>query len=285
MKITQPDRNVLDIIFTGANKQDHSIMAMSDVHFDSCKCDVPLFEKHLQIAEDNKSIVLIAGDMFDAMQGHDDPRRSLNDLKREYASDNYLDLIVLDVAKTLLKYNVTYIIGMGNHESSVERKSNTNLIQRLCHEINTNGGHAHSMGYWGFLRVTVGYDKGKASYQKTVYWHHGSGSGAPVTKGVIETARQAAYLPDADIVINGHNHQSYSLPVAKISLSKAGVPVQVNQWFVRTPGYKMNGLIAGDRSGFDIEKNPIPTPRGCVKIDFAFDHHVGLTITPTILLW
>jgi hypothetical protein len=285
MKITQPDRNVLDINFTGASKQEYSIIAMADIHFDSCKCDVQLFEKHLQMAHDNNSVVLIAGDMFDAMQGHDDPRRSLNELKAEYKCDNYLDALVLDVAKTLLKYKVTYIIGMGNHESSVERKSNTNLIQRLCHELNTSGGHAYSMGYWGFLRVTVGYTKGNASSQKAIYFHHGSGAGAPVTKGVIETARQAVYLPDADLVINGHNHQSYALPLAKISLSKMGVPVETVQWFVRTPGYKKHGLIAGDRSGFDIEKHPAPTPRGCVKIDLAFDKQVGLTITPITLLY
>ena len=284
MKITQPDRNVLDLNISCSSTQKGSIMCMSDVHFDSIKCDTNLFEKHLAMAEEYKAPVLIGGDLFDAMQGHDDPRRSLDELKKEYKHENYLDLIVLDVAKTLLKYKVPYIIGMGNHETAVQKKVNTNLTERLCFALNTTGGKAYSMGYWGFLRLQFNYEKGKTHRTKVLYWHHGAGANAPVTRGVLDTVRQSSYLPDADVIMNGHNHQEYVLTLNRIKLGINGVPYEEYQHFIRTPGYKKHGLISGDKHGFDIEKMPAPTTRGCVRLDYGFRKNEGVDLSPTAVL-
>jgi hypothetical protein len=254
------------------SKDTKHLYAMSDIHFDSVKCDLNLLAKHLSLAAETKSPVLIGGDLFDVMQSHDDPRRSLEELQSEYKHDSYLDLVVLDAANFLSKFNVPYIIGMGNHEAAVLRKNNTNLIERLVYALNTGGGEAYSMGYWGFIRLMFQYEKGDERCSRTLYWHHGFGASAPVTRGVIDTARQAAYLPDADVVINGHNHQEYVVTLNRIRLTKLGAPYEQYQHFVRTPGYKKAGLVHGDKFGFDIEKMPAPTTRGCVRLDFTFSH-------------
>lgn len=288
MKFLRPNANVLDATVKVKSTQDFSIFAMSDIHFDSSKCDIPLLTKHLKAAEEANAPVLIGGDMFDVMQSHDDPRRSLEELKAEYKTDSYLDAVVLDAAKFLSKFKIQYIIGMGNHETVILRKNNTNLIERLCHDINTNGGEAHSMGYWGFIRVLTHYEKGNEQRSRTLYWHHGFGASAPVTRGVIETSRQAAYLPDADVVINGHNHQQYVVTLNRIRLSQTGAPYEQYQHFIRTPGYKKAGLVYGDQQGFDIEKVPAPTTRGCVQLKFHYYHGAkvdsALEITPIALL-
>lgn len=283
MKITQPDRNVLDLTIPCSSQQKGSLVCMSDVHFDSAKCDVQLFEKHLAMAEEIKAPVLIGGDLFDAMQGHDDPRRSLEELKHEYKHENYLDLIVLDVSKTLLKYNLTYIIGLGNHETAVQKKVNTNLTERLVYAINTNGGKAYSMGYWGFLRLKFSY-KTLVPHMKILYWHHGSGGNSPITKGVLDTVRQSSYLPDADVIMNGHNHHEYVLTLNRIKLRKTGVIYEEYQHFIRTPGYKMAGLVHSDPHGWDVERFPAPTPRGCVRLDYKFHKNDGVDLTPVAVL-
>lgn len=284
MKISQPDRNVIDLALKCKSTDEGSIVLMSDVHFDSIKCDVPMFERHLSMAEEYKAPVIIGGDLFDAMQGHDDPRRSLEELKKEYKHENYLDLIVIDVAKTLLKYKVPYFIGMGNHETSVQHKVNTNLIERLCYAINEGGGQAISMGYWGFFRLIYQYNNGMAAYRKQLYWHHGSGAAAPITRGVLETVRQSSYLPDADVIMNGHNHQEYVLTLNRIKVNEAGIPFEEYQHFVRTPGYKKAGLVSGDRFGFDIERHPAPTTRGCVRLDWRFHKNKGVDFSPVAVL-
>jgi hypothetical protein len=128
------------------------------------------------------------------------------------------------------------------------------------------------------------YEKGKAHRVKVLYWHHGAGANAPITKGVLETGRQSSYMPDADVIMNGHNHQQYALPIPRIRLGINGVPYEEYQYFVRTPGYKRAGLVAGDRHGFDIEKAPAPTTRGCVRLDYEFKKNEGVNITPVALL-
>lgn len=272
MKFERPNASVLDIVYKMKSKDTKHLYAMSDIHFDSVKCDLALLDKHLSAAAETKSPVLIGGDLFDVMQSHDDPRRSLEELQSEYKHDSYLDLVVLDAANFLSKFNVPYIIGMGNHEAAVLRKNNTNLTERLVYALNTSGGEAYSMGYWGFIRLMFQYEKGDERCSRTLYWHHGFGASAPVTRGVIDTARQAAYLPDADVVINGHNHQEYVVTLNRIRLTKLGAPYEQYQHFVRTPGYKKAGLVHGDKFGFDIEKMPAPTTRGCVRLDFTFSH-------------
>jgi hypothetical protein len=42
--------------------------------------------------------------------------------------------------------------------------------------------------------------------------------------------------------------------------------------------------VFGDRSGFDIEKVPAPTTRGCVRLDYTFRKNEGVDIIPIALL-
>jgi hypothetical protein len=97
---------------------------------------------------------------------------------------------------------------------------------------------------------------------------HGSGGSAPVTKGVIDTARQGPWLPDADIVWNGHNHQGYIVPIARERLTASGRVSTDIVWHVRTPGYKREW---GDgTSGFAVERlKGGPSPLGAVWLHFV----------------
>ena len=251
-----------------------SVMLSSDIHYDSVTCDVKLFEKHLKLAEELQAPVIIAGDLFDAMQGRDDPRRSIEELKAEYAVASYFDAIVLDVKKFLQRFKVPYyIIGLGNHETAVLRKINTDLVQRLCLLLRLEGQPAEAMGYWGYVRFMFKYKKGGAAVSKTLYYHHGKSNGAPVTKGIIQVNRQAVYIHDADIVLNGHNHQSYCMPVQVEKLNQKTMrPYTSTVWYLRTPGYKKSPGDSLQTWGYGPEKHRSPTPRGCMFVDFTYSH-------------
>jgi UDP-2,3-diacylglucosamine pyrophosphatase LpxH len=251
-----------------------TVMLASDIHYDSCACDIKLFEKHLRIAEEKQAPVIIAGDLFDAMQGRDDPRRSIEELKSEYAVSSYFDAIVLDVSRFLLKFKVPYyIIGLGNHETSVLRKINTDLVQRLCLLLRLEGQPAEAMGYWGYVRFMFKYKKGGGSAVKNLYYHHGKSNGAPVTKGIIQVNRQGVYLHDADIVLNGHNHQSYCMPVQVEKLNQMTMrPYTQTVWYLRTPGYKMSPGDSLQTWGYGPEKHRSPTPRGCMFVNMTYTH-------------
>ena len=270
MLIEKPDPNVVDLIYKSKSNSEVKAYLMSDIHYDSCKCDVDMFHKHLRMAEKDKAVVMINGDLFDAMQSRDDPRRDPDELKQKYKVSSYTDALVIDVSDMLSKYKVPYIIGLGNHETAVLKKLGTNLIDRVCHDLNKGGGHAFNMGYYGFARFRFHYANGGVKRSKLLYWHHGGGGSSPVTKGVISTARQAVYLPDADVVWNGHNHNEYSLTLNRVGVNTSGKIVETLQHHVRTAGYKMGGLATGSRHGYDVEKHPAPTPRGCMILSFIF---------------
>jgi hypothetical protein len=76
------------------------------------------------------------------------------------------------------------------------------------------------------------------------------------------------YLPDADIVVNGHTHDQYVVPIQRERLSHKGNVIQDTVWHVRTGTYKDE---YGDGSeGWAVEKGHAPKPIGAVWLRMAF---------------
>jgi hypothetical protein len=275
MQLIKHNPAALTLEVPSKSTQRLSIMLTSDVHFDSVVCDLDLFTKHLRIAEQTQSPVLIAGDLLDAMQGKWDPRRQPEDLKHEYAVSAYYDAIVMDCARFLAKFDIPlYILALGNHETGVLRHSNTDLLGNVAYQLRVeHGKQAEAMGYWGYLRVMFKYKHGSAGASKLLYWHHGVSSGAPVTKGMIQVNRQGVYLQAPDFVLNGHNHQSYSTPVPVERMNaKTMQPYTDTVWYLRTPGYKKSAVDSNSVWGFEAEKHRAPTPRGCMFLGMEYKH-------------
>lgn len=250
-----------------------SLLFLSDLHIDSRFCDRRLLKKHLDEAISKNAIIFIAGDLFDAMQGHDDPRRSYSEIKSQYAGDNYFDLILDDAVEFFKPYKDNLaLLGYGNHEYAVMHHNGTDLVQRFVQCMRGLGSPIVAGGYGGYIRIGA-YDGGgtpRASLR--IYYNHGGGGEAPVTKGMIQTNRQAAYIRGADVIWNGHNHQEYISHQAVIELTNKDVVHQGMVTFIRTPGYKNE---YGDQNkgfnGFAASKMMSPTPRGCAWGELSYD--------------
>ena len=229
----------------------------SDIHFDSIYCDRKAFYKDLDEAVKRKAKILIIGDFFDAMNGRFDPRRDMSILRPEYRRADYYDFIVNDAYEKLKKYKDNIlIITAGNHELSVLKNANTFLTDRLSKML----GCLHG-GYGGWIKLFLKV-KGAVRGSVNIKYYHGSGGEAPVSRGAIQTARQAVYLPDADIVVNGHSHNTYWIPIARERLSRDGVHYFDAQHYIRTPGYM---AAYGDGStGWEVTRGGVPkTLGGC----------------------
>lgn len=279
-KITPINPVVTDVEFQCGATDRLSMYHLSDIHIDSPFCDRKLLTRHLKEAEESKSPVLIAGDIFDSMQTYDDPRRRPEELKAEYKVSHYLDAIVLDAAEYFSQFKLQYIMGIGNHESVISKRRNTGLIDRLTDKLRERGFDAVGMGYGGYLRLLFQYKKGATRFNKTIYFHHGTSSNAVVTRGVIQTNRQAVYQHDVDLVHNGHLHEAWTLPIARSRLAQNGEPYNDLLWFIMTPGYKMSGMETQELFGYDREKHPGPKPKGCVRMEYIFNKNDGVTPTP-----
>ena len=282
MKLTRdcPITFTLDIKANSTHHQ--SMMLTSDVHFDSSHCDLKRFTEHLKIADQEKAPVLIAGDFFDAMQGHDDPRRSPEELKEQYRVSHYFDAIVLDASHYLRQFeNIPlWILAMGNHESKVLEKINTNLLERLAYDMRLHGHNAEAAGYRGYLRVIFRYKNGSDQPSRSLYWYHGISSNAKVTHGVIDVNRQSTWLTDVDVVLNGHNHKSYWMPQPVERRTTTNIPYTDAIHFFRTPGYKMSSGETQSPFGFGSERHPEPTLKGCVFLDMIYrkGHDIPVTL-------
>lgn len=92
-----------------------------------------------------------------------------------------------------------------------------------------------------------------------IYYHHGYGGGGPVTRGVIQTARMGLYLPDADLVVSGHTHDHWTMPIARARVTDHGRVREDRQMHVRLAGYKGEFI---DGEGWAIERGMPPKPRG-----------------------
>jgi hypothetical protein len=239
----------------------------SDNHFDSIYCNRDVMRADFDEAKRRNARIFIFGDFFDAMQGRYDPRRSMPELRPEYARrEDYYDFLVQDAAAWLAPYaGVIDVMADGNHELSVLKAANTNVMDRLVADLNrATGSKIFHGGYGGWVRFMFtrtlldGTHNPKSSVRMKYF--HGSGGEAPVTRGVIQTNRQAVYLPDANIIVNGHSHNSYYIPISRERLSGKGMPYFDIQHHIRTPGYKQ--AYGDGTTGWDVTRGGVPKPIG-----------------------
>lgn len=230
---------------------------ISDVHWDNPKCNRELFKKHLDEALELNAPIFIYGDFFCAMQGKYDPRKSKTDLRPEHAKSNYLDALVETAEEALAPYaNNIVLITDGNHETSIRRIHETDLLDRLCGRLRSRGGITRHGGYQGWVKWGHTYYRKKASFD--LFYHHGSGGGAPVTKGAIDFNRLSEQVV-ADVFVSGHIHRLNHNTQMVMKLTNKGNQVETQRDYVRTSTYKQEGTCEG---GWAVERRMGPRPLG-----------------------
>ena len=234
-----------------------------DRHHDSVHCDRDLELHHLELAKEKNAYIIDVGDLFDCMQGKFDPRRTYKDLRPEYKVDNYLDEIVKDAAEFYGPYADRFLmIGRGNHDTSVLKNNGVDVLGNLVHRLNSDyKGHIQAGGFGGWVRIlcTIG---GERRESVLIKYFHGAGGGGPVTRGVIQSNRQSVYLPDANIVLNGHTHDAWYVPIEREKLSQTGDIYTDIQHHIRIPTY--NDDYNDGSGGWFVETWKAPRPRGAV---------------------
>lgn len=261
-------RNVLNVKFENISiGWEQYILLSSDRHHDSKWTDRDLEIEHLEKAKERNAYIVDVGDMFDVMQGKYDPRRSYRDLRPEYTVENYLDEIIVDGAKFYQPYADRFLmIGRGNHEQAILKNNGIDLISNVVHRLNSENKTKIQAGFYGgWIRFNFTIN-GTHRLSKNLKYYHGAGGGGPVTRGVIQTNRQAVYLPDADIIVNGHTHDAWYVPIARERITDMGEIYQDLQHHIRTTSYKDEYRDGGD--GWHVETWKPPKPIGAAWIRF-----------------
>lgn len=243
------------------------VLLSSDRHHDNPHCRQDLELEHLELARERNALVFDFGDLFCAMQGKYDPRRQLGDVRPEDNGPDYLDRLVKHAAEFYAPYaGLIQLISPGNHETAILDHSGADLTSNLIHRLNSDhGGHVHR-GYYGGWVLFQFVVRQTQQESKRLKYHHGSGGGGPVTRGVIDTNRQSVFLPDADVVVNGHTHDQYHVPIARERLTKGGAVTRDLVHYIRTGTYKDE--YGEGKGGFHVEKGRPPKPLGAVWLRF-----------------
>jgi hypothetical protein len=259
-------RNVVTIRYPAVAKGFEAwVLLRSDVHHDNPHSDRRMEKRHLELAKERNAWVIDNGDLFCAMQGKYDKRASKDTVRPEHQRSDYLDALVGTAAEFYRPYaNHFAVLGRGNHETAIRGRHETDLTDRLAERLRAYGSPVVASGYGGWVVFRFMSN----GWQKTIRLHHfhGSGGGGPVTRGVITTNRMAVYTPDAEIVLTGHTHDEWTVPIRRQRISAAGVPYQDEQLHVRVPGYK-DEFGAGE-GGWWVETGKAPRPRGAAWLRF-----------------
>lgn len=249
------------------------IAMLSDLHWDNPHCDREMLKKHLDYCVTEDIPVVVNGDFLCLMNGRGDKRGSKSDIRPEHNNSRYLDSIVETAVEWFTPYaHIIKLIGYGNHETSVIKWQETDLLQRFVDLLNiTTGSNIQVGGYGGWIVVR---NKMSSTICTTkIKYFHGSGGGGIVTKGAINLTRALETYEDFDVFSMGHIHENSSRNDARDTIThnpKQGyIHTQKQIHLMLTGTYKEE---YGDGSkGWHVERGAPVKPIGgrilTIKID------------------
>ena len=266
IKALSPTCTRINVDFKRNKQFEQWVLLSSDRHLDNPHSLRKLQKKHLDEAKERKAMVCDFGDLFCAMQSRGDRRGRKGDVGNH--SNDYLGELVRDATDFLEPYSENLaIIAPGNHEAKLLTHLEFDLTSALCDRLKDKGSRVVRGSYSGWCQF--GFSDGPYQQGLNLFYSHGSGGGGAVTRGVISTARRAVYLPDAEIVVSGHVHESWTVEIMRDRLTKLGVEYIDTQTHICLPTYKEEYFQQKD--GFHRETEKPPKPVGAWWIRFYWD--------------
>jgi hypothetical protein len=208
MNLIKHEKNIHELRVDGSSFR----MGMfSDIHWDNPKCDWNLLKHDLDYCLKNEIPIMFNGDTFCLMQGAYDPRKMKGDIRPEHNNARYFDSIIETAVDFFLPYaNLLTVVGYGNHETSIIKRQETDVIQRFVTLLNYKAGsNVMTGGYGGWLIVTQLVKASSNATQATkIKYFHGSGGGGLVTKGALNLTRAMEMYEGYDVFTMGHIHEN-----------------------------------------------------------------------------
>jgi hypothetical protein len=208
MNLIKHEKNIHELRVDGSSFR----MGMfSDIHWDNPKCDWNLLKHDLDFCLKNEIPIMFNGDTFCLMQGAYDPRKMKGDIRPEHNNARYFDSIIETAVDFFLPYaNLMTVVGYGNHETSIIKRQETDVIQRFVTLLNYKAGsNVMTGGYGGWLIVNQLVKASSNATQATkIKYFHGSGGGGLVTKGALNLTRAMEMYEGYDVFTMGHIHEN-----------------------------------------------------------------------------
>jgi predicted phosphodiesterase len=266
-----PHRNVsvvrMDI--TGGIGWEQWFLLSGDRHHDNPKARQDLELRHLRQAKERGAGIIDVGDLFCAMQGKYDKRADKGSIRPENQSGDYLRSLVKTAADFYEPFAANWIVmGRGNHETAITNRHEYDLTAALVERINDRAkSNILDGGYSGWVRFQFTRDTER--FSKRLWYIHGYAGGGQVTKDTIQANRQMVYVANADIMVSGHTHDQWIMPVQRVSLNQSNVVEHQTCHYVKTPSYKDE--YTDGHGGWHVETGKPPKPVGAMWLRFWWD--------------
>lgn len=272
-KIEENSRNVHTLRSYYDQNLSKSILWLADLHWDHPKCVREFLKKHLDQAKEKNAGIVIVGDLFCIMQGKVDKRGTKKDVRPEHNTGTYFDSVI----DTAVEYFGPYaehilLVTEGNHETSIEKYHETNILKRFVDKMNLVHRPAQPIrlgGYGGWLRLQFDRKGSKDTRTLKVKYFHGSGGGGIVTHGMISNQRRQGFVHGADLIISGHVHEDLNTTFVSESLNPAGNIVHNETVHHIISTYKDE--YGDGKGGWHIERGMPPKVLGGSWMDIFVD--------------
>ena len=258
-----------------------TFLLASDIHLDNPKCDRKLLAKHLDEMQSRKGHALFFGDVLCLMQGKKDRRGSKGDIRPEHLGGNYFDLVFDESAQWLKPWQQRILLmSDGNHETAVISNQEIDPLENVVRLMRNAGAPTHHMGYQGFVRFVFHKKDNSKVRRCTLFWHHGAWGGI-VTKGTMGGGRYSQIAPDADLVVNGHNHERTMVAHPCYRVAENGKVWVEQRWHLQTGTYKHE---FGSTGGWAVERIVMPKSLGGIWLTLnpRWAGGVEIQMTPTV---
>jgi hypothetical protein len=259
---------------------------MSDIHMGAAQTDYKLVEREVAEAIANNDRILINGDLFDMILPKDHKRFSMSALHpRLHNVGGKIMNEVVDWAVEIFEpaAHLIDMVGLGNHESAVEKYHSYDplsaFIKQLQDKLPDKSDHViHYGGFCGFVDYRFRDDSRHAN-RFVIYYHHGSGANAPVTKGLIDFNRKDTFV-DADLIWLGHKHNRLHVAVQKLSCAQTGDDPKVKDVRHVMTGAYYNTYVGqsqasirqhGRRSNYAADDGMAPQGKGGARVTLTFN--------------
>jgi hypothetical protein len=262
MELIKHAKNIHELKISGTKVK---IAMFSDIHWDNPKCDWDLLKRDLNYCLKHSIPMMFNGDTFCLMQGKWDPRGTKSDIRPEHNNIKYLDSIVETAVDFFSPYaHLITVIGYGNHETSVIKRQETDVLQRFVDLLNyKNGSNVQTGGYGGWLIVRQEVRTNCFHITKVKYFH-GSGGGGIVTRGEINLTRALEMAEDFDVFAMGHIHENKCTNIARDILehqAQVGYSQKHRQIHMMITGTYKEEYGDGSK-GWHVERGAPPKPVG-----------------------
>ncbi len=198
-------------------KQDYSkqkefyYFLCSDLHFGNKGQNRVLLKRDFDEAKSVGAKIFINGDWGEFIMSGDMKR--YHPSSDAYGTDNNINMTINDAFDFLSEYVENIVmIGTGNHETSVSKFHHFDATQQLIYSLNLKHNTKIIHGqYSGYIILHFHHGENNSVKRYKIYYNHGQGATAEVTKGTIDLNRHMSNKI-ADMAWLGHKHTKVLLP-------------------------------------------------------------------------